>query len=305
MIESLTQNYCPDLALVAKGDSCDAPRIRLAEALHHLRNGTPFVAAAVDGICAVRIHDYLPLVCITLHDGDGFPRGLEKQCLLSKAERRFEEDPHTTHLLERLPLVFSGLDSRYYYDLNRVENFAIANEMFDRQVWRNGDHPDPRRALSRHGRFYRMVGALLEGLIARYGGCLVLDLHSYNASKHLRPTPLFNLGTCANTPEHRPLLDFFLSRLTEVKVPDIATTVAENDVFEGRGRFVNWVSRSFPEAIPLCLEVKKIYCDERSSELQPVHFAALQTGLTEAIQDLFAYYRDTHLQHLCERAAIL
>jgi len=291
MNNPISPSSCPDLELVSD-DGSATPRIRLAEALRHLRHGTPFVASAVDGICAVRIHDYQPLVCVALHDGSRFPLSLEKHCLLSSAERRFEEDPHTARLVERLPLVLSGLESRYYYDLNRAENFAVAGEMFDRRVWSQGEHPDRRRALSRHGRFYRLMTALLEGLIARFGSCLVLDLHSYNASKHLRPTPVFNLGTCANSPAHRPLTDLFLGRLAEIQLPGVAPTVAENDVFEGRGRFVNWLSRSFPEAVPLCLEVKKeVYCDEQSGRLRPEPFTALQNGLVGAIGETFSFYR--------------
>jgi hypothetical protein len=297
---------CPDMLLIPPDDPAIASRIHLPEALRHFRNQTPFIASAVDGICSVKISDYVPVLCVALHDGAAFPAGLEKECLLSSAERRFEEDPHTTRLIETMPMVLSGLESRYFYDLNRAENYATSNEMFDQRVWRRGHHPARLRALSRHRRFYRLAGALIEQMIRSYDSCLILDVHSYNGSKIDRETPLFNLGTCANDmTKHRQLLDFFLSELANIKLPGICTRVTENDVFEGRGRFVNWVARSYPQALPVCLEIKKVYCDELSGHLHHELATPLQTGLTCAIEKLFSFYRENYLQHLCQQSACL
>jgi len=306
MPHDLKYRCCPELVPVSPDAAAAAPPIRLAEALRHLRHQTPFSTPTVDGICTVRINTYLPLVCVALHDGAAFPADLEDECLLSDAERRFEEDPHTACLLENLPLVLSGLESRYFYDLNRAEPYATANEIFGREVWRGGQHPDRRRAIARHRRFYRLVGTLIEQLITRYGSCLVLDLHSYNGSKISRETPLFNLGTCSiDVTAHRRLLDCFLTGLADIRLPGITTRVAENDVFEGRGRFVNWVSRTWPQALTLCLEIKKVYCDEHSGTLHPEIFTALQEGLTRAIDETFTIYREGYLQPSRPQAAQL
>ncbi|PNU20441.1 hypothetical protein C2E25_06895 [Geothermobacter hydrogeniphilus] len=306
MPHDLKYRCCPELVPVSPGVTVAAPPIRLAEALRHLRHRTPFSASTVDGICAVRINTYLPLVCVALHDGAAFPADLEEECLLSATERRFEEDPHTARLLENLPLVLSGLESRYFYDLNRAEPYATANEIFGRKVWRNGHHPNRCRAIARHRRFYQLAGTLIEQLIARYGSCLVLDLHSYNGSKIPRETPLFNLGTCSvDVTAHRRLLDYFLARLAGISLPGLTTNVAENDVFEGRGRFINWVSRSWPQALTLCLEIKKVYCDEHSGALHPEIFPALQEGLTRTIDEIFTAYRESCLQPFCPQAAHL
>lgn len=279
-------------------------QMRFSEALNHLHKGTAFISSSIDGICAVSIRGYLPLVCTALHDGTSFPAKLEDYSLLSRDERRFEEDPHTAHLLDKLPLVLSGLESRYFYDLNRAEKYATANEIFGRRVWRDRQHPAQHWALSRHRRFYRLAGALIGQLINRYGSCLVLDLHSYNASKHTRETPLFNLGTCSvDIGTHRRLLDHFLAGLSRVELPGLSTSIAENDVFAGRGRFVNWVSRTYPQALTLCLEVKKVYCNEHNGELQPEIFTALQTGLTRVINEVFAVYQQEYLQQECLQTA--
>lgn len=295
-----------NLRLIEEIISSGLKPISLSEALCYLRSGTPLAASTIEGICTLRINDYVPLICVALHDGATFPAGLEKACILSEAERRFEEDPHTADLLEDLPLVLSGSESRYFYDLNRSEEFATINDVFNRKVWRSGQHPDRQRALSRHRQFYQLISTLLEQLIEQYGSCLILDLHSYNGSKIARDTPLFNLGTCAiDTLAHRRLLDRFIGGLADIKLPGITTRVAENDVFEGRGRFVNWISRTYPQAVPLCLEIEKVYCDERSGKLHMELFTPLQAGLTRAVGDLFAGFQENYLQHSCRQTVHL
>jgi len=306
MVELPGYDNLADARLLEQDTSAGHSGIHLAKVLRDIGNQAPVSATSVDGICVLRADNYVPLLCTALHDGSAFPAGLEKSCFLSTAERRFEEDPHTARLLEKLPLVLSGSESRYFYDLNRAEEYATLNDVFGRNVWRKGEHPEHRRAISRHRRFYRLAGALIEQLILQFGSCLVFDLHSYNGSKIARETPLFNLGTCANDPvAHRGLLDRFLGSLSQIDIPGVATRVAENDVFEGRGRFVNWVSRTYPQAVPICLEVKKDYCEERSGSLYPDFFNPLQAGLTRAIGDLFTDYRENYLQHLCPRPVII
>jgi hypothetical protein len=288
-----------NLHLVEETATAELQSIRFSDALRQVRDSVPFVASSIDGICTVKINAYIPLICVALHDGSTFPAVLEKYCYLPDAERRFEEDPHTARLLENLPLVLSSNESRYFYDLNRAEDYATANDIFGRKVWRNEQHPAHQLAISRHRRFYRLVGRLIEKLIRQYGSCLVLDLHSYNGSKIARETPLFNLGTCAiDTSVHRQFLDNLLGGLANIKLPGITTSVAENDVFEGRGRFVNWIKRTYPQALPLCLEIKKVYCDEKSGNLHHELFDPLQAGLTRTLEALFASYQKNYLRQL-------
>ncbi|RMF42215.1 MAG: hypothetical protein D6751_12415 [Deltaproteobacteria bacterium] len=249
------------------------------------------------GIAKVRVRRFIPLLCVALHDGHDFPAGLEAACLLTERDRLFEEDPHTARLVEPLPILLAGRESRYYYDLNRSVAEAFPRIAFGRQVWAGDGHPDIPRALRRHRAFYRLAGTLLTLLTRRFGHCLVIDLHSYNASKHDRPTPLFNLGTAAlDIPSHRGLLDRALQELSRIRIPGLETTVAENDVFQGRGHFVNWVSRCFPCALPLCLEVRKSYCDEQTGEPIPEIFGALIEQLPASLHRVYRAYLATRPQ---------
>ncbi len=265
--------------------------------LQRIRQGQTFSDTDYHGIARIRLRHDLPLLCVALHDGSAFPADLEPFCRLSPAERRFEEDPHTAALLETMPLLLAGRESRYFYDLNRPPAAAVAPVAFGREIWQRGSHPDPAWALTRYRAFYRLAEVLVERLVRRHGYCLVIDLHAYNASKIARPTPLFNLGTNAIAERrHRPLLDFFRHRLQQITLPGIPTRVAENDVFQGRGHFVNWLGRRFPAVLPLCLEVKKIYCDERSGLRNREIFDGLARQLPPALDDLHRVCRRRHLK---------
>ncbi|TYO95847.1 N-formylglutamate amidohydrolase [Geothermobacter ehrlichii] len=263
--------------------------------LQQIRQGQTFSDTDYRGIARIRVRRDLPLVCVALHDGSAFPSDLEPLCRLSPAERLFEEDPHTAGLLEGMPVLLAGRESRYFYDLNRSPAKAVDPVAFGRKIWRQGAHPDPARAQARHRAFYRLAEVLIDRLVRRHGHCLVIDLHAYNASKIDRPTPLFNLGTAAiDERRHRPLLDFLLRRLQQIDLPGTTTRVAENDVFQGRGHFVNWLGRRFPDVLPLCLEVKKIYCDEHSGVLNRNVYDALAVQLPAALHDLYRRYRQQH-----------
>ncbi len=274
-------------SLVDEGKLSTASQMPLADALRYISSQTAFAAVDVEGICGLNIRRYSPLVCTTLHAGSVFPTELEKFCLLSPSQRRFEEDPHTQKLLESLPITLNGLESRYYYDLNRSPGQATDSYVFGHETWEKGEHPAQFRALARHQHFYQLAGALIKELIESYGFCIVLDLHSYNGSRIDRETPLFNLGTAEiEIGDYRDLLDELLRGLARIELPGIHAGVAENDVFQGRGYFVNWIRRSFPAALPLCLEVKKIYCHERSGQIDANVFPALQKGLGQVIHRL-------------------
>ncbi len=131
-----------------------------AKALAKIRNQQCFSALDSDGIWKIRIKEYVPLVCVALHDGSGFPFELEQHCLLASEDRIFEEDPHTAELVVSQPIVLSGLDSRYYYDLNRSPEHCDQTIVFGRRVWKKDVHPLSSLAKQRHEKFYAAVQSL-------------------------------------------------------------------------------------------------------------------------------------------------
>jgi hypothetical protein len=238
------------------------------------------------------IKGYVPLICVALHDGSAFPFELEQHSLLASKDRIFEEDPHTAKLVDSQPIVISGMDSRYYYDLNRHLDYCDQTTVFGRRIWKNDFHPLSSLAKLRHERFYFLVNALLDKLVELFGYCLIIDIHSYNYSRIDRETPFFNLGTTKfKRAEEHLFVRQWKQVLANIKFPGVKLPVAENDVFGGQGYFLQWVQREFPKTcLTIPIDVKKIYCNEVTGEIYPLQFNRLIQELNKAIHSASVIY---------------
>jgi N-formylglutamate amidohydrolase len=164
------------------------------KALTKIRNHQCFDAIDSDGIWKISIKEYVPLVCVALHDGSGFPFELEQHCLLGSEDRIFEEDPHTAKLVVSQPIVLSGMDSRYFYDLNRTPEHCDQTTVFGRRIWEKDIHPLSSLAKQRHEKFYALFNVLVDKLVELFGYCLIIDIHSYNYSRHQVPRSKTDYG---------------------------------------------------------------------------------------------------------------
>ena len=271
--------------------------MKQSEALDKIRNQQPFGARDPDGIWKISIKEYVPLICVALHDGSAFPSELEQHCLLTTQERILEEDPHTAKLVAAQSIVISGLDSRYYYDLNRPPEHCEQTTVFGRRVWKNDVHYLSWLAKQRHERFYELVKEMIGKLVELYGFCLIIDVHSYNYSRIDHETPLFNLGTTEFKREDEHLfVQRWKQELAAVKFPGVKLPVAENDVFLGKGYFLQWVQKQFPHTcVTIPVDIKKIYCDEVTGVVYPLHFRRVARELNKAILFATGYFHEVYL----------
>ena len=272
-------------------------KISQTKAIAKIRNQQCFSALDSDGIWKISIKEYVPLVCVALHDGSGFPFELEQHCLLASEERIFEEDPHTAQLVVSQPIVLSGMDSRYYYDLNRFPEHCDQTVVFGRRVWKKDVHPFSSLAKQKHEKFYALFSVLVDKLVELFGYCLIIDVHTYNYSRIDRETPLFNLGTAQFKREDEHLFARQWKQvLTDIKFPGVKLTMAENDVFYGQAYLLQWVQREFPKTcLTIPIDIKKIYCDEMTGRIYPLQFRRLTQELNKAIHSVSVIYQEGRL----------
>jgi len=272
-------------------------RINQTKAIAKIRSQQCFGARDSDGIWKLSIKEYVPLVCVALHDGSAFPAELEQHCLLGAEDRIFEEDPHTARLVAAQPIVVSGMDSRYYYDLNRPPEHCDQTIVFGRRIWKNDAHPLSSLAKSRHEQFYMLINELVGKLVELFGFCLIIDVHSYNYTRIARETPLFNLGTSEFKWEEEHLfVQQWKQVLAGINFPGVKLLVAENDVFLGKGYFLQWVQREFPRnCLTIPLDIKKIYCHELTGKVYSLQFTRLARELNRAIHSATALFHGVRL----------
>lgn len=210
-----------------------------------------------------------PLVALASHAGHEMRPGLAKLSALSEAERLREEDPHTAEWTVCAPSRIVVHRSRFEVDVNRPRERAVYRAPED--AWGLGLWHTPLSAiqvagsLAEYDAFYASVARILDDLVARCGGFVLLDLHSYNhrrggpgaPSEDPLGNPEVNLGTGSMQRERwEPVVEAFLDGFGAE-----GYDVRENVRFRGGG-FAEWAHGRYPTGCVLAAEFKKTWMDE-------------------------------------------
>lgn len=275
-------------------------KLTYQEMIEKIEREEIFSATSVAGGFTLHVEKYVPFICAAVHDGSHMSDYLTDHCALDEQSRWNEEDPFTGKFIESLPIRIIGNDSRYYYDLNRSEDEAIYDTAWGKVVWRAPLSPDLKLlGLSLHREFYAVLKALVQKIETKFGAAIVYDIHSYNYRRNQieEAHPVFNLGTeTVNKRRFGKYVNHFLKELKKIRFKNIETSVAENEVFFGRGYVARFVTSNFKDTVVLPLEVKKIYCDENTGELFPEVIDTISEGFKHAITATSLYFnnQETH-----------
>ncbi len=243
--------------------------LSLEQIVHKIENLETFDALVSDGSFAIKIEAYVPIVCFAIHNGHQFSKGLSQKCLLNDYERWYEEDPLTYEFIKTQPIVLTGNDSRYAYDLNRSTDEAIYKIAWGKSVWKEPLNDAQRKeSLNKHAGFYYITDMLLIQLHKLHLNVVAFDMHSFNYKRLSKHAPVFNLGTILiKEQKYRSLVDLWLSELQAIEISEIVTEVEENDVFIGDGNLAQHITEMHSNTLVLVTEIKKIYCDELTGEI--------------------------------------
>lgn len=268
------------------------PDLSIDDIISKIKAGLTFETLSACGSFYVKIEEYVPYACLSIHNGHQLRPDLKEICNLTDHERWQEEDPHTMDMISSLPIVISAMDSRYEYDLNRSAENAIYTDAWGKKVWKEPLGEKHRKdSLSKHSDFYRIIHSLISYLENKFGSLLVFDVHSFNYRRIPRETPVFNLGTeLVNTTANRKYIDHWLGQLRKFRLPNVDVTVGENDVFKGNGYLLSYITSHFSKTLVLATEVKKIYCDEESGEVYPLIIEKLAGHFKEGILNTAAFF---------------
>ncbi len=256
--------------------------------LHNIENRKIFSASIEGGAFTLKIERYEPVLCAAIHNGDRFPAELVQNCLLSEAERFQEEDPYTGSFIEEQAITIIANDSRYAYDLNRKPAECVYKTAWGKDVWKNPlSNETIMQNQKKHAQFYRVINAVIEVLRKDFGQCVIYDIHSYNYKRYSRTDlPVFNLGTTSVTNENwRPVIAAWLKELKNITIESVVTTVAENDIFLGKGFLATSCHERYENVLVLATEVKKVFMDELTGEPDPVVLPEMQKAFNAAIRE--------------------
>jgi N-formylglutamate amidohydrolase len=234
-----------------------------------------------------------PLVGCAVHDGHEVRPEVAECLQLDDAQRRYEEDPYTGAWTSIAPTRIVARRSRFELDLNRPREKAVylaPADAWGLDVWNcspSGQMVE--QSLRLYDDFYAHLRLLLERLVARHGQVVVFDLHSYNhireggAAADPQQNPEVNLGTRSMQRTYwAPVVERWLAEMRAYDYFGRPLDVRENIKFFG-GHLPGWIHQNFPETVcALAIEVKKIFMDERTSELDRQQHEKLHAALRQA-----------------------
>ncbi|MBW1699820.1 MAG: N-formylglutamate amidohydrolase [Deltaproteobacteria bacterium] len=145
-----------------------------------------------------------------------------------------------------------------------------------------------RRSIKKYAAFNRFIAAVIKVLLNRFGACVIYDIHSYNIKHQVdkgHPSPpMFNLGTLGiqRNQWKRPIAAW-LDHLRQIKIPELPTTIAENDVFGGMGEFCIRLTGWDANILVLPTEISKFYMDEHSGIVYDSLVHALKKEVAMAV----------------------
>ncbi len=262
------------------------PKFSIEDICKKIQNEETFeLLTDLDGSFALKLEEYVPYICFSTHSGSKISKKSLKNIAISQRKRKYHEDPHTADFIVSMPIMAQGLDSRYEYDLNRSPENAIYDEFLGDKVWKKPLTKAQKEIyLQKHQNFYTVISVLVKTLERKFKACIVYDIHAFNYKKIERETPIFNIGTeKINNTKFGAFVQSWQTELGKIKLPEMDTTVKLNDVFQGTGYLLEYITTHFPNTLVLPTEIKKVYCNEEKGDFFPLVIDALTQGLKKAI----------------------
>ena len=232
-----------------------------------------------------------PIMATAIHEGHELRPEIAERMALSDADRLREEDPFTGAAIRGVPCHVIAHRSRFEFDLNRGSDDAVyrtPDQSWGLEVWKPGGlgPGQAQRSLDIHAEYYRMLGALLDGVANRHSQFLVLDVHSYNHRRDgadAEPTPQaaapdINIGTFSMPREEWAwLVDPLMEAMRDFDFNGRHLDVRENVAFEGKGEQTRFVHKRYPgRGCAIALEFKKFFMDEWSGKPVTAEIAAMR-----------------------------
>jgi len=261
-------------------------KLTVSEIIKNIESEICFHAVSDDYSFTIKIDKYVHYACGAVHDGHQFRKELWDNCLHTEYDRWYEEDPETKNMVVSHPILITGRDSRFEYDLNRTPEEAVFETAWGKQLWKSPLSSEQKtKSQQKHTNFYKVVTALISKLEEKFGVCIVYDMHSYNWQRWDREVPTWNLGT-SNVDNKRfgNCIEIWRKALSTIKFPNnIKQTAKINDTFYGNGYFLRFITNNFKNTLVLATEIAKVYCDENNQIIYPEVVTAVENQLKDLI----------------------
>src|SRR5690606_39131437 len=235
-----------------------------------------------------------PIIALALHDGHYINPEVLDLINLKEHERFREEDPYTDYMADLSVSKVVVHTSRFLVDFNRSREKAIYKKPEDAwglKVWK-GQFPVflEEGLLNYYSDFYEKVNVLIQETIEQFGYFVILDIHSYNHRRESpekaapeKENPEINIGTANNNSKWQPLIQRFMTALSQCQINGKGPDVRENVEFKGGG-FSERVNANYQEqGCVISIEFKKAFMDEWTGRASIEHIQDIREALLSTI----------------------
>jgi N-formylglutamate amidohydrolase len=235
------------------------------------------------------------VIATAVHNGHDLRPEIAEVSALDEESRLREEDPHTGALARQFANNVVVHRSRFEVDLNRERDQAVYLDQDDAwglEVWGRPLQPSEiAESLRLYDRFYADLARAIDRMVTDIGGFVLYDIHSYN---HVRSgpggepdpaeeSPVVNLGTGSLPDRWKRVAEAFIETARGEPFDGRPLDVRENVRFEGR-QVAAWVHENYGEVgCALAIEVKKVFMDEWSGEVDRDRLEQLASALVRTV----------------------
>ena len=241
-----------------------------------------------------------PIVATAIHAGHELRDDVADLMKLAEDDRLREEDPFTDHWVDAAANSVVVHRSRFELDLNRPRDkaiYVVPEDAWGLDIWQSRPPDDMvAESLRIYDAFYERMGELCDEVIESHGHVVVLDLHSYNHRRRGPSAPVddpelnpeINLGTESIAGSWDPIVEAFAATMSELPFDDDVLDVRANVKFKG-GQMTRWLNDRYQDrGCSIAVEMKKIYMDEWTGQLDESVTAAIGHIIESAAQSVRA-----------------
>lgn len=259
------------------------------EAITHINQGRCF-HALIEGAFSLKIDQYSPLVCTSLHSGQQLRAELAKSISLDFATRHQDSSLYCDELISSFPITLIAHDSHFEYDLSQVKSRVGSQpERFENKVWPKA-WSAKQRTLSqqKHDAFYNVLKTLVARLEKQFQHSLVFALQSQSnqaqQSTFTIDTDQIDAARWGKVNQH------FERQLNKISLPNLAITTDSATQPGSVNYLCTHIYAHFDNTLALPLTVKKVFLNEDNHELYHLVLDELKVGLKQAVSETAAFF---------------
>jgi len=257
-----------------------------------IRKSEPFSAVIKSGAFSIKVDRYIPAICTAVHSGNSFSDQLADKVQIDPQLRIQQEALYTGNLLNSLPIVMQGLESRFQYDLNSFPQECMVEELQENKIWEKSlSKSESAQNIEKHTSYYNILDALLNALEKKYSSCIIYDLHSPPISTEAAFSSLFQIGThFIDQDRYRPLLRHLKHYLLKSELSNISNSVELDESVAGKGYQAAYINKNHPRSVCIPISIKKVYMDKKTGDPYPLIIDELSKNLKQAISYNASYF---------------